>query len=251
VYFAHPPFPSRQVEVTGIREPVTSRVEGRICAWRGCHKDISHLARQARYCRDIVCCCRRGAFRTAKWRRKNTLLAPREGNRRQDRAVRQTGVARMVDGGISPALHRDDRGWAVHNLRYQLDLLTALCEDEDDSLREQRLRRAVTAGLRFSGGRDLGGRLEADDGGLGSAPGRADREPPERTKMSVTPEDLDKLAAAVATLEKHGAPMEHVLSDVAERHDARQRAAEAVATVIVAGLAEVLASRGGDDVGRG
>jgi hypothetical protein len=69
--------------------------------------------------------------------------------------------------------------------------------------------------------------------------------------MSVTPKDLDKLAEAVAALEEHGAPMDQLLSDLAARHDARQRAAEAVASVIVAGLAEVLASRGGDDVARG
>jgi hypothetical protein len=68
--------------------------------------------------------------------------------------------------------------------------------------------------------------------------------------MSVTPEDLDKLAEAVATLEEQGAPMDQLLCDLTERHDARQRAAEAVASVIVAGLADVLAGRADDHVAR-
>jgi hypothetical protein len=144
-------------------EPVTPFIEGRVCAQPTCGNGIGHLAPQARYCQDIACRRCRGAARTAKWRSKNTFLAPRERNQRQDRAIRQTGVARMVEGGICPALHRDDRGWSLQNLRYRFDLLAALCEDEDDALTEQRLRRAVTAGLRFNGDRDLASRLEEDD----------------------------------------------------------------------------------------
>jgi hypothetical protein len=146
-----------------MQELVTSREGRRICAHPRCENNIGHLARQARYCRDIACQRRRGAARTAKWRSKNTILAPREGNRRQGRAIRQTGVARMVEAGVRPPLHRDDQDWSLQNLRYQLDLLAALCEDEDDAFTEQRLRRAVTAGLRFNGDRDLAHRLEEDD----------------------------------------------------------------------------------------
>jgi hypothetical protein len=142
-------------------EVVTSLVEGRVCAL--CGGGIGHLAPQARYCREIACRRRRGAARTAKWRSRSTILAPREGHERRDRAIRQTGVARLVDGGIGPALHRDDRGWSLQNLRYQFDLLTALCEDEGDALTEQRLRRAVTAGLRFNRDTDLASRLEEND----------------------------------------------------------------------------------------
>jgi hypothetical protein len=69
--------------------------------------------------------------------------------------------------------------------------------------------------------------------------------------MSVTPKDLDKLAGAVAALEDHGAPMDSILSAVAARDRARQRAAEEVACVLVDGLAEVLGKRGGGARGIG
>jgi hypothetical protein len=126
-------------------EVVTHGVEGRICTHPRCGNGIGHLAPQARYCRDIACQRRRGAARTAKWRHKNTILAPREGNGRQDRGIRQTGVAAQVDAGV--AAYRYDNGWSHLNRHYQLRLIADLI-DEHDLVVDQRLRHAVAAGIR-------------------------------------------------------------------------------------------------------
>ena len=50
-------------------------------------------------------------------------------------------------------------------------------------------------------------------------------------------ENMKLLDRAVAALEGEGAPMAAILSEVAARDEARQRAAEEVACVLVDGLA--------------
>ena len=62
--------------------------------------------------------------------------------------------------------------------------------------------------------------------------------------MTIDPENMKLLDQAVASLEGHGAPMGKILSEVAARDQARQRAAEEVACVLVDGLSEVLGRRG-------
>jgi len=91
------------------------------------------------------------------------VLAPREGHRRKARAIRQTGVARLVDAGV--AAHRYDNGWSHANRSYQLRLLSELI-DEHDPLLDQRLRHAVAAGIRDTrarGSKRLAHQLETDD----------------------------------------------------------------------------------------
>jgi hypothetical protein len=61
--------------------------------------------------------------------------------------------------------------------------------------------------------------------------------------VTINPQDMEMLDQAVAALEGHGAPMDSILSEVAARDQARQRAAEEVACVLVDGLAEVLGKR--------
>jgi hypothetical protein len=145
------------------RELVTPRVGRRICAQPTCGNGIGQLAPQARFCQDIACQRRRGAARTAKWRHKNTILAPRQGNCRQDRPIRQTGVAAQVDAGV--AAHRYDNGWSHANRSYQLRLIADLV-DEHDPLIDQRLRRAAAAGIRDTRARNskrFAHQLETDD----------------------------------------------------------------------------------------
>jgi hypothetical protein len=69
--------------------------------------------------------------------------------------------------------------------------------------------------------------------------------------MTIDPENMKMLDEAVASLGDHGAPMGAILSEVAARDQARHRAAEEVACVLVDGLAEVLGRRGDGHVPRG
>jgi hypothetical protein len=63
--------------------------------------------------------------------------------------------------------------------------------------------------------------------------------------LTIDPDELKMLDQAVASLEGHGAPMDEILTHVAARDQARQRAAEEVACVLVDGLAQMLGRRAG------